>query len=174
MTNIKKLRRDIDDFMKYAHQSPLNPEQRRKFRGLSYYEYNQDLAFEVEAERFAEDTPSILMQTSTGDSREYKKWGKVRFTLDGEEAVLTIYEDEYGDFFLPFKDSTNGEETYGAGRYLDSHRPGIIHSYGNHIILDLNYSFNPYCAYNPNYSCPLPPRENWLAVPIRAGEKNFS
>jgi len=71
------------------------------------------------------------------------------------------------DLFIIFKDATSGKETYGAGRYLDLDR------HGDEIVIDFNYAYNPYCAYNPDWSCPLPPAENWLKVPIRAGEKNF-
>jgi uncharacterized protein (DUF1684 family) len=74
---------------------------------------------------------------------------------------------------MPFKDLTNGKETYGAGRYMDNHRPGMQQLAGNFFEIDFNYAYNPYCAYSPAFSCPLPPRENWLAVPIRAGEKNY-
>ncbi|MCI0396478.1 MAG: DUF1684 domain-containing protein, partial [Chloroflexi bacterium] len=73
----------------------------------------------------------------------------------------------------PFRDTTNGQETYGAGRYLDSHRPGLNQLGPDRFEVDFNYSYNPYCAYSEYYSCPLPPRENWLKVPIRAGEKNY-
>ncbi len=85
-----------------------------------------------------------------------------------------IYSDpQGGGFFLPFKDATSGRETYGAGRYLDSHRPGLQQLEGGRFEIDFNYAYNPYCAYNENYRCPLPPAENWLKVPIHAGEKNF-
>jgi uncharacterized protein (DUF1684 family) len=112
------------------------------------------------------------METSTGDEREQYRWGRVQFEVDGQLAELKIYSDYDGEaLFLPFKDQTHGRETYGAGRYLDNHRPGLRRIGADQIELDFNYAYNPYCAYSPNYSCPLPPRENWLAVPIRAGEK---
>lgn len=174
MTQLTRFRAEIDDFLAHHHQSPLDMEQRQAFKGLDYYPENPDLRFEVTVERFGEDEPLIEMQTSTGDVRPYQRWGRIEFTIEGETAALTIYSDPYhGDFFLPFKDATNGRETYGAGRYLDNHRPGLRHLQGDEFEIDFNYAYNPYCAYNENYSCPLPPAENWLKVPIRAGEKKF-
>jgi uncharacterized protein (DUF1684 family) len=81
---------------------------------------------------------------------------------------LTIFGED-DELFLPMRDATSGQETYGAGRYLE---PELI-AQGT-VDVDFNYLYNPFCAYNPGYSCPLPPTENWLKVPIRAGEKNYS
>ena len=114
------------------------------------------------------------METSTGEMRLYRRYGRITFQVNGEEAQLTIYSDPHGqDFFLPFRDATSGKETYGAGRYLDNHRPALTPLANDQFQIDFNFSYNPYCAYNPHYSCPLPPRENWLSVPIEAGEKNY-
>jgi hypothetical protein len=83
---------------------------------------------------------------------------------------VTLYaSDETHDLFLPFRDATSGRETYGAGRYLEVEPPGP----DGGVEIDLNYAYNPYCAYNPEWSCPIPPGENWLTVPIRAGERSF-
>ena len=113
------------------------------------------------------------METSTGDIRHYRRWATFSFEVGGETADLTIYSDPWGEsLFLPFKDGTNGRDTYGAGRYLDNHRPGLSVR-GGQVVVDFNYAYNPYCAYSTTYSCPLPPRENWLEMPIYAGEKNF-
>lgn len=174
MNELKTFRAEVDEMMAYHPQSPLTDEQQAVFEGLNYYDENKALVVRVEVERFSPDEPLIEMQTSTGDVQVYRRWGRFTFTVDGEEAALTLYSDEDGyDFFLPFKDATNGKETYGAGRYLDNHRPGLRQLLADRFEVDFNYAYNPYCAYNENYSCPLPPRENWLAVPIRAGEKDF-
>jgi uncharacterized protein (DUF1684 family) len=160
--------------MKLHPQSPLDEEQRQEFAGLNYYDYNEALVLEVNVQLLPEDEPIITMQTSTGDTQEYRRWGIFTFEVDGVEASLTIYSDPLGqEFFMPFKDATNGQETYGAGRYMDDHRPGFRRIGSAGFEVDFNYAYNPYCAYNLNYSCPLPPRENWLKVPIRAGEKDF-
>lgn len=174
MSYLQELRAEIDDFLANHPQSPLTDEQLLDFEHLNYYDENPDLAFTAEVTRFAADEPLIEMQTSTGDTRFYRRWGQFSFRVDGAMATLVIYSDPYDDdFFMPFKDATNGRETYGAGRYMDSHRPGLRPLNDHTVEIDLNYCYNPYCAYNDLYSCPLPPRENWLKVPIRAGEKAF-
>ena len=109
------------------------------------------------------------MQTSTGDVASYRRLGTVSFEVDGEAAQLTVYKDAEGDdLFLPFADATSGSETYGAGRYLD-----VQPLRDGRFLLDFNYAYNPYCAYNERWSCPLTPFENRVRVPIRTGEKSF-
>ena len=172
MSSLMKFRQQIDEFMGHHPQSPLNDEQQAQFKGLNYYPETEDLIIQGEVERFPYNEPAIDMETSTGDVRPYRRWGRFAFTVDGQEAALTIYSDGHG-LFLPFKDATNGSETYGAGRYLDTHRPGLEQISDTEIRVDFNFAYNPYCAYSPAYSCPLPPAENWAKVPIRAGEKDF-
>lgn len=168
-------RDQIDQFMELHPQSPLAKEARVAFNGLNYYEPDEALVFTTAVERFDPNDPPILMQTSTGDSRHYHRWGRFTFEIDGQAASLTIYSDPFGEeFFLPFRDATSGDETYGAGRYMDNHRPGLRRLGEEMVEVDFNFAYNPYCAYSERYSCPLPPRENWLTVPIRAGEKKFS
>lgn len=174
MNDLERGRAEIDQFMKLHPQSPLEPEDRETFEGLNYYDYNPELVFDVKIERYPATEPLITMQTSTGDTRHYRRWGHFMITVAGQSGELTIYADTYGgDLFLPFKDATNGDETYGAGRYMDNHRPAIQRLQGDTYRIDFNHAYNPYCAYNLGYSCPLPPRENWLKLPIRAGEKDF-
>lgn len=172
MNELTHFRRQIDEMMAHHPQSPLDEEQQDEFTGLAYFDPHEGLVYEVEVERFGDDEPLLEMETSTGEVRPFRRWGRFHFTVDGQPASLTIYFDGNG-LFLPFKDATNGKETYGAGRYLDNDRPGLEQLTTNRIRIDFNYAYNPYCAYSPYYSCPLPPRENWLAVPIHAGEKDF-
>ena len=172
MSALTHLRQQIDDFMAHHPQSPLDPADRANFTGLPYYDEDDAFVFEVDVARFPAAEPPIEMATSTGGTQLFRRWGAFTFTADGQEASLTIYSNEHG-FFLPFKDSTNGRETYGAGRYLDDHRPGLERLSENKMRIDFNFCYNPYCAYNEAYTCPLPPAENWLKVPIRAGEKGF-
>ncbi|MAT95571.1 MAG: hypothetical protein CL608_00265 [Anaerolineaceae bacterium] len=175
MDELTHFRNEIDQFMEFHPQSPLDETQRENFDGLAYFEPNTALDLIVPVEQFASTEPMIEMETSTGDVRPYRRWGRITFEVNGEPASLTIYSDIYGqEFFLPFRDATSGKETYGAGRYLDNHRPGLADLGNGRFKIDFNYSYNPYCAYQSIYSCPLPPRENWLTVPIRAGEKNFA
>ena len=168
MSELIDFRREKDEFLATDHHSPLTEEPRRAFYGLSYYDENPDLRVSLEAEEF--DTREVVeMQTSTGDVASYVRWGKVAFEVDGEPAELTLYKDTHGDeFFLPFADATSGEETYGSGRYLE-----VQALSDSRVLLDFNYAYNPYCAYNEQFSCPLTPFENRLRVPIRAGEKSF-
>ena len=167
------LRNELNQFMRLHPQSPLSSSQKDEFEQLDYYDENEDLIIIPKLEGFPDDDPHVEMETSTGESRHYRRWGKATFEVDGEETSVVIYSDPWGEsLFLPFKDKTNGGETYGAGRYLDSDRPGIAMVNGK-LQLDFNYAYNPYCAYSPSFSCPLPPGENWMQVPIRAGEKKF-
>jgi hypothetical protein len=95
------------------------------------------------------------------------RYGKFRFSVDGQPAELTIYANEHG-FFLPFVDALAGQETYEAGRYLE---PEVLPD--GRFVIDFNLAYNPYCAYNPLWACPIPPKENRLSVRIEAGEKKF-
>jgi hypothetical protein len=168
MTELEEFRREKDRFFKTHPQSPLELEQKRRFTGLSYFPENPALRLEVSVEEFpAKDV--VVMQTSTGDAQRYQKFGKFKFTVEGEAAELTLYAAPYGGYFLPFVDSLAGMETYGAGRYLEPEPLG-----GGKFSVDFNLAYNPYCAYNERWSCPIPPRENRLKVPIRAGEKAFN
>ncbi len=112
----------------------------------------------------------IEMKTSTDRLPEYKKYGTFSFKLRDADLALTLFQNvEQPDyFFCPFKDLTNGNESYGAGRYLDFKLKDLANP-----VLDFNYAYSPYCAYNKEYSCPIPPRENHLQVAIPAGEKRW-
>lgn len=174
MNHLAQFRDRIDDFMGHHPQSPLDADQRVEFEGLPYYEENKALAITAVVTPFPADEPLVEMETSTGSKQLYRRWGRITFPVADETAELTIYSDPTGhDLFMPFKDATNGKVSYGAGRYLDSHRPGLEQISDTQVEVDFNYCYNPYCAYSPAYTCPLPPSENWLKVPIEAGEKKF-
>ncbi len=139
------------------------------FLPLAYFPI--DPAYAVPAS-FTEDPPAarqrVEMQTSTHEPRQMEKLGTLAFTLDGRLLHLSAYREvgESADhLFVPFTDLTSGKETYRAGRYLD-----IARSPTGVYVVDFNKAYNPYCAYNPTYDCPYPPKENRLAVAIRAGE----
>ena len=167
-TPLDEFRTQKDAFFRRNPQSPLEPNQRSDFHGLAYFPENAALALEVDVEPL-ENPDDIQMMTSTGDVATYRRWGRFSFEVDGEKAELTIYQaDAHGGLFLPFADATSGKDSYGAGRYLEPQ----LQDDGK-VLVDLNYAYNPYCAYNEHWSCPIPPAENRLAVPIRAGEKNF-
>ncbi|MCQ3938637.1 MAG: hypothetical protein DPW18_16545 [Chloroflexi bacterium] len=166
MTELDAFRAEKDAFFGGHPQSPLTREQRAVFKGLSYFPENEDLRLEVKVDEFPEKD-RFEMQTTTGDVQVYERYGRFKFTVDGESAELTIYRSQHG-FFLPFVDSLAGRETYPAGRYLE---PEPLP--GGRFLVDFNHAYNPYCAYNEMWSCPITPAENRLKVAIRAGEKIF-
>lgn len=166
MSELTAFRAEKDDFFKHHPQSPLMRDQKAKFAGLQYFPENENLRLEVKIQRFEDESP-IMMQTSTGGVQEYIRYGRFKFEVNGEPAELTIYQNENG-FFLPFVDALAGKETYPAGRYLE---PEPLP--GDRFLVDFNIAYNPSCAYNEMWSCPITPAENRLKVPIRAGEKLF-
>lgn len=157
-----------DNWFARDPHSPLTHEEQHQFSGLSYYPFNPALHLHLALDRDVSDEP-ITMETSTGDQREYHRAGKIHFDVNGEPATLTVYSGPNGELFLPMRDATSGKETYGAGRYLEPEMTGE-----DEVHVDFNYLYNPYCAYDEAYSCPLPPLENWLRVPIEAGERTYT
>ena len=166
MSALEQFRAQKDTFFKTHPQSPLLPDQQNMFEGLRYFPENPALQQVVPIEEFV-DKDRILMQTSTGDVRAYVRYGRLRFSVDEQVVELTLYGDD-DSYFLPFADALAGEETYGAGRYQEPEPLG-----DGQFLLDFNLAYNPYCAYNDQWSCPITPIENRLRVPIRAGEKVF-
>ncbi|MHA2296283.1 MAG: DUF1684 domain-containing protein [Candidatus Hodarchaeales archaeon] len=165
---IEKSRKEKDDFFRYDHHSPLTPEQKESFKELVYFPVNPDYRFRGSLDLF-EDPELIDIMTNTGQIQKYLRYGKFKFSI-GKDYFLTVYKAPDSDyFFVPFKDGTSGKESYGAGRYLELSPVDEE----NEFILDINQAYNPYCAYNESWTCPVPPRENWLDVRIEAGEKNF-
>ncbi len=124
------------------------------------------------------DTVGFTLTTSAKTLKNYFKYGRLDFTIDGNICHLFVYQskdlmkqEKYKDYlFVPFTDATTGDETYGSGRYLEFFMKDI---HENTLRLDFNKAYNPYCAYSPNYKCPIPPKENFLNIAIKAGEMNF-
>lgn len=166
MNILTELRQQKDQFFKEHAHSPLTAAQKEAFKGLEYFPETAGLIFELAVERF-ENAEAIQMQTSTGDFQEYQRYGKIHFMVDEQVLELTIFVNEHG-YFLPFVDGLAGTQTYPAGRYLE---PELLPE--GRVLVDFNQAYNPYCAYNDGWSCPLTPFENRLSVPIRAGEKIF-
>jgi uncharacterized protein (DUF1684 family) len=163
--DLSDLRRSKDDYFGKAHDSPLTVTQRNRFDGLKYFDLDPALQFEVTLEGPAGTVEEVEMSDGTTD--HLQRAGTVRFSVDGTEATLIAFHQ--GDvLFIPFRDVTSGKDTYGAGRYVEAEPMG-----GGRYLLDFNRAYNPYCAYNDDWRCPLPPAENWLKVAIRAGEKSF-
>ena len=155
-----------DEFFARGGDSPLDEAQRRTFTGLRYYEPDPAMRFEATLAR--PDTSEYEdIQTSDGRIQHLPRAGTLRFELGGRAIGLAAY-DQGHELFIPFRDTTSGGETYGSGRHVEAHHLG-----GDVYEIDFNTAYNPYCAYNENWSCPLPPRENWLDIPIPAGEMTF-
>lgn len=166
MPSLKSFRAEKDDFFARHPQSPLTAEQKRGFKGLHYFPENPALRLEVDVET-SQTWETILIDTTGGQPQSYRRFGKFKFTVDGQPAELTIYKNQNG-FFLPFVDSLAGKETYPAGRYLEPEKLP-----NGKFLVDFNLAYNPYCAYNEKWSCPITPAENRLKIAIRAGEKIF-
>ncbi len=157
-----------DAFFADHGNSPLTAEQRRDFRGLSYFPPNDALRFEVALDTESDGTgDEVTLGTADGGTKTYLRAGRVQFTVDGAPVTFSVFkEPARGRYFLPFRDGTAGSEAYAVGRYLD---PRALPD--GRLILDFNFAYNPYCAYSDGWSCPIPPAENVTAVPIRAGER---
>lgn len=167
MSKLDRFRSDKDAYFRAAPDSPIPQSSRPGFQGLSYYPENAALRFEAELE--PADQSEIRIQTSDGQERVYRRAATATLPIGGEEVTVTLYDTGHGHgFFLPFRDATSGDETYGAGRYID-----VQPARRGKALIDFNLAYNPFCAYNDAYSCPLPPPENWLQVPVRAGERAY-
>jgi uncharacterized protein (DUF1684 family) len=153
-------------FREDRRESPVKPDELDKFLPLSYFTIDESYSVPAELEMAPQRT-TVTMPTSTGTLRNVERIGKLKFNLKGQPLQLTAFLEEGSRrLFVPFSDLTSGTETYQAGRYmnLDPSPSGIY-------IVDFNVAYNPYCYYNAEYECPLPPSENRLKVPIRAGER---
>lgn len=177
--------RAVDDFRQrkdhdfgQSADSPIPAPERRQFSGLRYFPPDPALRVEARVEQL-HGGGVIRMQTSDGQLRDYERYALLRFSVGGQEYHLTAYRTPDAEpdetLFVPFRDAQAGKETYGAGRYLEIEPP---HAHGDsserYVTVDFNLAYNPYCAYSPYYSCPIPPAENTLAVAIRAGEMTYA
>lgn len=169
---VAEAREEKDRFMRNSEESPFAGLD-QEYKGLNYFDPDQQ--FRVTARLNRIEKPKLVeLPTSDGQTSQYLEYGYAHFNIDGVACRLLILEitepgPDRGTLFLAFADETSTRETYGAGRYLDLKKnPG-----SSSIILDFNEAYNPYCAYNASFSCPLPPRENLLEVAIRAGEKTY-
>lgn len=149
-------------------RGPLSGAPLGAFAGLSYYPPDPAYRLTLPIEP-AQDEEVTELGTSDGGLRPMRRLGRVRLKLPGGEGWLSLFapagDPEPTEAFVPFRDATSGGETYGAGRYLEAELQG------DHATLDFNRAYHPYCAYGEGWSCPLPPAENALAFPLRAGER---
>lgn len=163
---------------KDASRSPLKKKDLKKFRGLDFYPVDSSFVVKASLQR-TPDTPVFEMATTTERKPLYRQYGILTFTLQGKKLQLHLYQSQENvmskllkDYlFLPFTDDTSGDGSYGGGRYMDVFISEINED--DTVILDFNNTYNPYCAYNEKYSCPITPRKNHLDIAIRAGIKDY-
>lgn len=171
----KKFQQKLNKEFSSKEESPLKEEDLANFKSLDFFPI--DSSFIVNATlTIHKDSEPFAMKTTSDRLPIYKVYATASFELQGKSFSLEIYQNEklvltaeYEDYlFLPFTDNTNGDSSYGGGRYLDLKLPE-----GDSIIIDFNQAYNPYCAYNDKYSCPIPPKNNNLDIEILAGVKSF-
>ena len=171
--NLESARESKDSFFAQQWQSPIPPQDKPRFKGLEYYPPGPGYRFELELHEHPEKQ-AVRMAYTKGNEQDFVCWGEFRFKIAGKEQSLQAYKSSSQEemLFIPFKDATSGKETYGAGRYLDL-EPERDRTAEGKWILDFNQAYNPWCVYSEAYTCPFVPIENWLEVPILAGEKNY-
>ncbi len=165
---------DKDNYWKTGEDSPLLENDKPEFQGLDYFNYDPAFRFEGPITKYENPDTIIIYGKREGDERPSLKYGYFAFNMANQEYRLQIYDvirskpDQQNYLFLGFTDETSNAETYGGGRYID-----IEKNQENFYIVDFNFAYNPYCAYNPKYSCAIPTKENYLKIKIKAGEKKF-
>jgi uncharacterized protein len=179
---LERFRRGRDDLFRTHPQSPLSEEARARFTGLRYF--GAASQYRVSCRLQPADVGEPLEIDTGGEDGviTYQRAGWLRFPLAGQDCQLTVFSlvGYAGGLFLPFRDSTSGRETYGGGRYLFDtvkNTDGLaldLHAGSPEVTIDFNFAYNPSCAYDPRWACPLAPRENWLPVAIVAGEQVFA
>lgn len=175
LEKIKAFQDELNTQFADPKESPLEENDRAVFKELEFFTANLDFCFVAKFTRTPQAIPFMMQRTK--DQVKYVKYGNASFSYQGKNYTVELYQNldliarnpDYKDhLFLPFTDLTNGTSTYGGGRYIDLKIPQ-----GNEIIIDFNQAYNPYCAYNKKYSCPIPPKENDLKIAVEAGVKAF-
>jgi hypothetical protein len=172
---VEQFRRERDALFQSQPQSALSTDQKSRFTGLSYYPYDPAWRFVVPVDTTIE--PMLLELELQDDGLvRMQRFGRVQFEAAGQSLALSLFWilGYGGGVFLPFGDPTNNDTTYGGGRYLlDTIKHADLGQEGGRLVIDFNYAYNPSCAYNPRWHCPLTPWENRLAVRVEAGEKDY-
>jgi len=165
---------ELNAFFKDASKSPLKPNDLKRFTSLDFFPLDSNFVVRAKLSK-TPDTVFFDMKTTTKRLSKERVYGIVTFEIKGQSFSLNVYQNK-DDFdsgndtlFLPFLDDTNGNSSYGGGRYLDLTIPKT-----DSLWLDFNRAYNPYCAYNEHYSCPIVPRENYISIPVKAGVKRYN
>ncbi len=168
--------RDVRDELFREHpQSPLPPSERATFEGLPYFDY--DPALRVLAAVEPADGERRPIAASGNETVFFRRFAHADLTLGGRPQRLSLFwlEGYGGGVFLPFADATSSAETYGGGRYLlDTVKGADLGAKDDELVLDFNFAYNPSCAYDPRWVCPLTPPENRLEPAVRGGELHYS
>lgn len=170
LERIETERKDKNSFM-VSSASPLMEGDKVNFKGLNYYPVNED--FKVRAKLTSIDKRQpIFIPSTTGEQLKYIPFAYADFKLEGKDQRVILYQDweekDPNRLSLMFADETSALETYGGGRYID-----VLYRNTNSVVIDFNTAYNPYCHFNAEFSCPIPPRENLLTVAVEAGEKLY-
>lgn len=165
MENITKERTTKDDLFRNGPDSPIA--NKEDFHGLHYFKVNPEYRVKANITPYTNDDKVLIIRYTDSTSAKYERYGYANFTINGQAQKLLLLKNENVISVL-FKDETSGKETYGGGRYIDYPVSKIKN---NTMVLDFNNAYNPYCAYQESYACPVPPAENSLPVPVWAGEK---
>jgi len=155
-------------------QTPLEEHQRQSFSGLNYFPY--ELGMRVQGSVVESEKETFAMELPNEGVLRFTRFARVHFVLNQHSLSLALYwvEGYGGGLFMPFRDKSNGRSTYGGGRYLyDGIKGADLGAQEEQILLDFNFAYNPSCAYNDNWVCPLAPVENRLDIEVLAGEKAF-
>ena len=178
---LTRFRHGRDELFRTHPQSPLSEEARTRFTGLRYFDHDPSYQIRVRVEPADAGDPLEIDTGGEDGVITYRRAGWLRFGLGGQDYRLTVFSlvGYGGGLFLPFRDATSGTQTYGGGRYLFDtvkNTDGLaleLTAGSPDITIDFNFAYNPSCVYDARWACPLAPRENWLAVAVRAGEKMF-
>jgi uncharacterized protein (DUF1684 family) len=166
--DVAKIRSDKDENFRSSEESPIKD--KAAFKGLNYYPFNKEYIVDFVLEK-AEKAESVELKMTDGTTEKLIFFGFIKVDFKSFTLKLKLYQHEDGNFFLPFKDKTAPTETYGGGRFLDLPLTNVKN---NRLRVDFNLAYNPYCAYNEDFACPIPPAENTLPIRIEAGEKLFN
>lgn len=168
-TNPETFQKEWMEFYANPETTPLNEEERARFKGLEFYPIDKQYTVEASFSPVI-NGETVTFATSANKTKQYQVAGTITFTINDTPCQLTLYSSPSMDdeLFLPFRDATSGISSYGAGRYINISRTQIRQG---KLILDFNLAYNPYCAYSEQYNCPIPPIENTLPVAIKAGAK---
>jgi uncharacterized protein (DUF1684 family) len=171
--DINNYKKEKDDYFIDSETSPLSSKDLPEFKNLEYFPIN--LNFRVIAKFKKHPVVKLFyMKTTTDRLPKYGRFAELSFEIEGKPYKLQAYQSQsligtegYENYlFIPFTDLTSGDTSYGGGRYMDIDIPE-----GDEVTLDFNKTYNPYCAYNSKYSCPVPPRENDLNLEVLVGVK---